>query len=87
VAIVSVLPRTRKSSASFLEWDTGCFEKLKGMFAVALWQEAEDGLILAETEWDQAALLSIRQGEIYFGSEMKVSSPILRYHERSISCA
>src|SRR6476646_1086377 len=24
---------------AFLEWDTGCFSRLRGMFAVALWTE------------------------------------------------
>jgi asparagine synthase (glutamine-hydrolysing) len=58
---------------AFLEWDTGCFEKLKGMFAVALWQEAEGRLILARDRMGIKPLyFSIRQGEIYFGSEMKV---------------
>ena len=58
---------------AFLEWDTDCFERLKGMFAVALWQEPEGRLILARDRMGIKPLyFSIRHGEIYFGSEMKV---------------
>ena len=32
---------------AFLEWDTGCFARLRGMFAVALWRENDRRLVLA----------------------------------------
>jgi len=58
---------------AFLEWDTGCFEKLKGMFAIALWQVPEGRLILARDRMGIKPLyFTNRRGEIYFGSEMKV---------------
>jgi asparagine synthase (glutamine-hydrolysing) len=32
---------------AFLEWDTDCFSRLRGMFAVALWTESKRRLVLA----------------------------------------
>src|ERR1041385_443171 len=32
---------------AFLEWDTACFSRMRGMFGVALWNEAERRLVLA----------------------------------------
>jgi asparagine synthase (glutamine-hydrolysing) len=58
---------------AFLEWDTGCFEKLKGMFAIALWQVPEGRMVLARDRMGIKPLyFTIRGGEIYFGSELKV---------------
>jgi asparagine synthase (glutamine-hydrolysing) len=32
---------------AFLEWDTACFERLRGMFAIAIWTESTQRLVLA----------------------------------------
>jgi len=57
---------------AFLEWDTGCFEKLKGMFAAAVWQERRGRLILVRDRLGIKPLYWRRGGtEIYFGSELK----------------
>lgn len=57
---------------AFLEWDTACFEKLKGMFGLALWQEGRGRLVLARDRMGIKPLyFSCRGGQIYFGSELK----------------
>ncbi len=57
---------------AFLEWDTACFEKLKGMFGLAIWQESQRRLILARDRMGIKPLYFCRRaGQIYFGSEMK----------------
>jgi asparagine synthase (glutamine-hydrolysing) len=58
---------------AFLEWDTASFEKLKGMFALALWQESSQRLVLARDRMGIKPLYYSQQaGQIYFGSELKV---------------
>jgi asparagine synthase (glutamine-hydrolysing) len=57
---------------SFLEWDTRCFEKLRGMFAVALWQESRRRLVLARDRMGIKPLYYLRHGrDLFFGSELK----------------
>ncbi len=57
---------------AFLEWDTDCFARLRGMFAVALWQERELRLVLARDRMGIKPLYISRQGDdLYFGSELK----------------
>ena len=57
---------------AFLEWDTACFERLRGMLGVALWTESEGRLILARGRLGIKPLYyCLRDGEIYFGSELK----------------
>ncbi len=57
---------------AFLEWDTGCFARLRGMFAVALWSESRRRLVLARDRMGIKPLyIAQRSGEIYFGSELK----------------
>lgn len=57
---------------AFLEWDTRCFAKLRGMFAVALWQERERRLILARDRVGIKPLYVYERGNnLYFGSELK----------------
>jgi asparagine synthase (glutamine-hydrolysing) len=57
---------------AFLEWDTDCFARLRGMFAVALWTEASERLVLARDRIGIKPLYIARRGEnLYFGSEMK----------------
>lgn len=56
----------------FLEWDTGCFERLRGMFAIALWTESKKRLVLARDRLGIKPLYFCRwQDDILFGSELK----------------
>jgi asparagine synthase (glutamine-hydrolysing) len=57
---------------AFLQWDTGCFPRLRGMFAAAFWQEDERRLILVRDRVGIKPLYVYRSGDdIYFGSELK----------------
>jgi asparagine synthase (glutamine-hydrolysing) len=57
---------------AFLEWDTECFARLRGMFALALWSERDRRLVLARDRMGIKPLYVARQGEdLYFGSELK----------------
>lgn len=57
---------------AFLEWDVHCFEKLRGMFAVAIWVESEQRLVLARDRMGIKPLYVCRRGnDLYFGSELK----------------
>ena len=57
---------------AFLEWDTASFKRLRGMFGVALWQPDQRRLVLAR---DRVGIKPLyfyeRQGDLYFGSELK----------------
>jgi asparagine synthase (glutamine-hydrolysing) len=58
---------------AFLEWDTDCFSRMRGMFAVALWTESSGRLVLARDRVGIKPLYFARFGEdLYFGSELKV---------------
>ena len=58
--------------AAFLEWDTACFARLRGMFAAALWTESCQRLVLVRDRMGIKPLYYSRSGEdIYFGSELK----------------
>jgi asparagine synthase (glutamine-hydrolysing) len=57
---------------AFLEWDTDCFSRMRGMFAVALWTESSRRLVLARDRMGIKPLYYWRSGEdILFGSELK----------------
>ncbi len=57
---------------AFLEWDTASFARLRGMFAVAIWVESEQRLVLARDRMGIKPLYyREHEGEIYFGSELK----------------
>ena len=57
---------------AFLEWDTACFSRFRGMFAVALWTESRRRLVLARDRMGIKPLYYYRQGDdLYFGSELK----------------
>src|SRR5215471_9969637 len=57
---------------AFLEWDTECFTRMRGMFAVALWTESRRRLVLARDRMGIKPLYYYRSGEdVYFGSELK----------------
>ncbi len=57
---------------AFLEWDTACFTRMRGMFAVALWTESQKRLVLVRDRMGIKPLYYYRNGDdIYFGSELK----------------
>ena len=57
---------------AFLEWDTDCFQRLRGMFALAIWSQSEGRLILARDRVGIKPLYLYRRGiNLYFGSELK----------------
>jgi asparagine synthase (glutamine-hydrolysing) len=57
---------------AFLEWDTECFARMRGMFGVALWNDAEERLVLARDRMGIKPLYFTRRGDdLYFGSELK----------------
>ena len=57
---------------AFLAWDTACFARLRGMFAVALWRKSTRRLILARDRMGIKPLYLAQYGEdLLFGSELK----------------
>ena len=57
---------------AFLQWDTGAFARLHGMFAVALWSESRRRLVLARDRMGIKPLYIARRGaDLHFGSELK----------------
>lgn len=57
---------------AFIEWDTACIEKLRGMFAFGVWNESRQRLVLARDRMGVKPLYYSRQGRnLYFGSELK----------------
>ena len=57
---------------AFLEWDTNCFARLRGMFAIALWTESQKRLIIARDRMGIKPLyIARRGGDLFFGSELK----------------
>ena len=57
---------------AFLEWDTQCFSRLRGMFAIALWTESSRRLVLARDRMGIKPLYISHLGQdLLFGSELK----------------
>jgi asparagine synthase (glutamine-hydrolysing) len=57
---------------AFLEWDTDCFRRLRGMFGLALWCESRRRLVLVRDRVGIKPLYFYRKGrDIYFSSELK----------------
>ena len=57
---------------AFLEWDTACFQRLRGMFAIALWTDSARRLVLARDRVGIKPLYIAHRGDdLYFGSELK----------------
>ncbi len=57
---------------AFLEWDTACFSRLRGMFAIAIWTESQKRLVLARDRMGIKPLYIARRGDdLYFASELK----------------
>ena len=58
---------------AFLEWDLACLARFRGMFAFAIWVEPQRRLVLARDHMGIKPLYYCqRDGELYFGSELKV---------------
>ena len=57
---------------AFLQWDTECFARLRGMFAFAVWNVPEKRVVLARDRMGIKPLYFSQRGEdLYFGSELK----------------
>jgi asparagine synthase (glutamine-hydrolysing) len=57
---------------AFLQWDIGCFSRLRGMFSVALWTESTRRLVLGRDRVGIKPLYIARRGQdLFFGSELK----------------
>jgi len=57
---------------AFLEWKTGAFHRLNGMFAIAIWMEEERRLFLVRDRMGIKPLyFSQMCSDLYFGSELK----------------
>lgn len=64
---------------AFAQWDTECFGKLRGMFAVAFWQQSRKRLVLARDRLGIKPLYyTICNGDLHFGSELKA---IFAHHD------
>jgi asparagine synthase (glutamine-hydrolysing) len=58
--------------AAFMQWGTDCFQRMRGMFAAALWTESRKRLVLARDRSGIKPLYYYRdRGDVYFGSELK----------------
>ncbi len=57
---------------AFLEWDTDCFERLRGMFAAAVWVNSRQRLVLARDRVGIKPLYIAGRGQdLLFASELK----------------
>jgi asparagine synthase (glutamine-hydrolysing) len=57
---------------AFLKWDVGCFARLRGMFAIAVWCESQQRLVLARDRMGIKPLYVRRtRTNLHFGSELK----------------
>ncbi len=57
---------------AFLEWNTQCFRRFRGMFAVAFWTNSTRRLVLARDRTGIKPLYIAQRGEeMFFGSELK----------------
>ena len=57
---------------AFVEWDTDCFARLRGMFALAIWTKSTRRLLLARDRMGIKPLYIARHGkDLFFGSELK----------------
>jgi asparagine synthase (glutamine-hydrolysing) len=64
---------TEVALRAFLEWDTACFRRFHGMYAVAIWSERDRRLVLARDRLGIKPLYFCRVGrDLVFGSELKV---------------
>jgi asparagine synthase (glutamine-hydrolysing) len=74
--------RTRSDTEAILhgyrQWGEGCLERLRGMFAFALWDEDAGSLLLARDRFGIKPLYyAVVDGVLYFASEVKALVPFL----------
>ena len=63
---------TEVALRAFLEWDTDCFRRFRGMYALAIWSGPDKRLVLARDRMGIKPLYLRRTGrDIIFGSELK----------------
>ncbi|MGB0123647.1 MAG: asparagine synthase (glutamine-hydrolyzing) [Silvibacterium sp.] len=63
---------TETALQAFLEWDTDCFSRFRGMFAVAIWSNAGQRLVLARDRLGIKPLYIAERGDdLLFASELK----------------
>ncbi|HVW85549.1 MAG TPA: asparagine synthase (glutamine-hydrolyzing), partial [Bryobacteraceae bacterium] len=63
---------TEVALLAFLQWDTACFQRFRGMFAMALWSERSRRLVLARDRMGIKPLYICHTGrDLVFGSELK----------------
>jgi asparagine synthase (glutamine-hydrolysing) len=63
---------TEVALRAFLEWDTGCFQRFRGMFAMAIWSDTEKRLVLGRDRMGIKPLYIRRLGrDLVFASELK----------------
>ncbi len=63
----------------YKEWGTGVFERLNGMFGVAIWDVHKQRLVLARDPMGiKLIYYAIRDGRVWFGSEMRPVLAALR---------
>lgn len=64
---------------AYERWGPGCVERLRGMFAFALWDEARQKLFIARDRFGIKPLYyTIQDGCFYFASEIKTLLPFVR---------
>ena len=66
---------------SYAHWGERCFERFRGMFALAIWDALNDRLILARDHFGKKPLYyAVVNGVLIFSSDLSsvTSSPILR---------
>lgn len=63
---------TEVALCAYDEWGTGSFERLRGMFALAVWDERERRLVLARDRMGIKPLYRLQDGDaLFFGSELR----------------
>ena len=63
---------TEVALQAFVQWDTECFARFRGMFAAAFWNERDGRLVLVRDRLGIKPLYFTRQrGDLFFGSELK----------------
>jgi len=63
---------TEVALRAFLQWDTDCFRRFRGMYAMAIWSEPGERLLLARDRMGIKPLYLYRAGsDVVFGSELK----------------
>lgn len=63
---------------AFVEWDTECFSRLRGMFAIAIWNKSSRRLVLARDRMGIKPLYIARRGEDLFSAPSSRQSSFTR---------